>query len=222
MVVSTVFDLESDLHLVLLRPLDEGGFEVGFLLDELVEVEVPANDDGGDEACGGAVSAVEVDGGDESFEGVAVDLESWVLCACGGGRRASEEVHHAVEVEFEGDALESFSADDLGAGAGEEALLAVWEEAEEHVGDDGAEEGVAEELEAFVVGCVGVGFVGESLAVEGEAQGEEMSEAEGGEIKLEGGGCIPMECRQSPELLARGAGSRRCCLRVAGGVRRIF
>jgi len=74
------------------------------------------------------------------------------------------------------------AADEGGAEAGELALAGVGEAAEEGFGDDEAEDGVADELELFVVpggfgALFGGAFVGEGAVGEGPAEERGVAEA---------------------------------------------
>lgn len=95
------------------------------------------------------VAAVEEDGAEECFVGVGeVGL---AVAAAGGFFAAGED-----EVFAEGDAFglrgEGAAIDHLGAGFGEGAFADVGEAVVEFGGEDEAEDGVAEEFEALVVG----------------------------------------------------------------------
>jgi len=98
-----------------------------------------------------------------------------------GGESAGVD-DHEVESELEGDVVEVFSLDDFGACVGEVSFAFSGELSVEDVGDDGAEDGVSEVFESFVVeeasvvGFDGGGFVEEGLFVEGRVVGIEAEE----------------------------------------------
>ena len=107
-----------------------------------------------DEGAGGVEAAIEVEGGDDGFEGVG---EQGGLAAAAALFFAATEAEERAEVDAGGDLAEVAAADEGGAETGQFALAGGGEATEEGFGDDEAEDGVADELELFVVG----GGVGE-------------------------------------------------------------
>ena len=131
-----------------------------------------------DEGAGGVESAVEVEGGDDGFEGVG---EQGGLLAAAALLFSAAEAEVSAEVDAGGDFAEMTAADEGGAEAGELAFARGGEAVEEGFGDGQAEDGVAEELELLVVGGgvgerVGFGLVGEGAV--GESPGEEFGALE--------------------------------------------
>ncbi len=124
-------------------------------------------------ACGGE-AAVEIEGGDDRFEGVG---EESGLFAASALLFAPAEEEERTEVDAGGDLAEVAAADERGAEAGELALARGWEAAEEGLGDGETEDSVSDELELLVVGGgvgegLGFGLVGERTV--GESPGEEL------------------------------------------------
>ena len=107
-----------------------------------------------DEGAGGVEAAVEIEGGDDGFKGVG---EKCGLPAAAALFFAAAEAEERAEVDASGDLAEMTAADERGAETSQFALAGGGEAAEERFGDDEAENGVADELELFVVG----GGVGE-------------------------------------------------------------
>ncbi len=131
-----------------------------------------------DEGAGGVEAAVEVEGGDDGFEGVG---EQGGLSAASALLFAAAEAQERAEVDAGGDFAEMAAADEGGAEAGEFALARGREAAEEGFGDGEAEDSVADELKLLVVGGgvgerLGVGLVGEGAM--GEGPGEELGPLE--------------------------------------------
>ena len=125
-----------------------------------------------DEGAGGVEAAVEIEGGDDGFEGVG---EKSGLSAAAALLFAAAEAKERAEVDAGGDLAEMAAADERGAEAGEFALAGAGETAEERFGDDEAEDGVADELKLLVVGRgvgkgLGIGLVGERAVGEGPGQ----------------------------------------------------
>ena len=150
-----------------------------------------------------AQAGVEVEGGDDGLEGVR---EQGGFGAAAAALLALAEAEAGAEVEAEGHLAEVAAADDGGAEAGELALAGVGEAAVEGLGDDQAEDGVAEELELLVVGArvgeaLGVGLVGERAVGEGELEQRGVLEGvaeNGGQVErglgLGGGFAAPLGC----------------------------
>jgi hypothetical protein len=117
-----------------------------------------------DEAARGGESAVEVEGGDDGFEGVGEDSG---LAAASAVLFATAEEDVIAEADAKGDVAEVTAADDGGAEAGELALSGVGEALEQGFGGEEAEDGVADEFKLFVVGAGVGGGAGEWLVVLG-------------------------------------------------------
>jgi hypothetical protein len=107
-----------------------------------------------DEGAGGVEAAIEVEGGDDGFEGVG---KKGGLPAATALFFAATETEERAEIDAGGDLAEVAAADEGGTKTGQFALTGGGEAMEERFGDDEAENGVADELELFVVG----GGVGE-------------------------------------------------------------
>ena len=89
----------------------------------------------------------EVDRADHGLDGVGQDRR---LVATAGGLLAATELDVLAEADHAGDLGERAGVDDGGAELGQPALGEVGVEQVERLGDDDAEHGVAEELEALV------------------------------------------------------------------------
>ncbi len=92
------------------------------------------------------------------------------LCSSPRPRRST-----GSEIDVLGDGPEVAAADERGAETGELALASVGKAAVEALGDSQTEDGVADELKLFVVGCrieegFRAGFVGERTMGEGEGK----------------------------------------------------
>ena len=133
-------------HLLQARLPVESGPERGGLLDERVEVVVH-------EARGEVDVGREEDGADERLEGVGQDRG---LVAAAGRLLALAEHDVLPEVEDAGDVGEGAHVDDGRAQLGQLPLGQVGVLAVERLGDDETQHGVAEELEALVVGQAAV------------------------------------------------------------------
>ena len=138
-------DVDGLVGQVFLGELLEGGFVValvggfGGLDDEGVEVFE-------DEGAGGVQACVEVDGGDDGFEGGGGD-------GAGDGGAGGHAFAHAEGVgEAEGfaDFGAGSAGDDGGFDLGHFAFEQVGKAVVEVLADDHAQDGVAEELHAFV------------------------------------------------------------------------
>jgi len=127
-----------------------------------------------DEGAGGIESAVEVEGGDDSFQGVGE--KSW-LSAAPTLLFAAAKKEQRAEVDSRGYLTKVASADERRAETGQFALAGSWEAAKERFGDDEAKDRVPHELELLVVGGgigegLGVGLVGERAV--GESPGQKI------------------------------------------------
>ena len=125
-----------------------------------------------DEGAGGGEAAVEIEGGDDGFEGVG---EEGGLSAAAAVFFAAAEAEERAEVDAGGDFAEVAAADEGGAKPGEFALAGAGEAPEEGFGDSEAEDGVADELELFVIGGgvgegFGIGLVGERAVGQGPVE----------------------------------------------------
>jgi hypothetical protein len=109
-----------------------------------------------DEGAGSVEAAVQVEGGDDSFEGVG---EQRRLSAAACSFFAAAKTKERAEIDASRYFAKMAPADEGGAEPCEFALARVWEAAEESFGDDEAKDGVADELELLVV----VGGVGERI-----------------------------------------------------------
>ncbi len=132
-----------------------------------------------DEGASGVEAAVEIEGGDDGFKGVG---EKRGLSAAAALFFAAAEAEERAEVDAGGDLAEVAAADERGAEASQFALAGSREAAEEGFGNDEAKDGVADELELFVVGGgvgerLGIGLVGERAV--GEGPGEQLGPAKG-------------------------------------------
>lgn len=137
--------VELELQLILLAPLNQFALVVDLLLRHLVDVDMTGEDDFVHETAAGAVAAVEVQGSDEGFEGIAVHVA--VVCR-GDGTFVQDEF---VQSELYGQLVERVATHDLAAQCGEETFLARRVALVEDVGHDGTEDGVAQVFEALVV-----------------------------------------------------------------------
>jgi hypothetical protein len=125
-----------------------------------------------DEGACSVESAVEVEGGDDGFEGIG---EEGGLLAASALLFSAAETEQGSEVDAFGDTAEVTAADERGSQAGELAFARVREAAEEAIGYGESEDGVADKLKLLVVGCgrrrgVGVGLVGEGAVREREGK----------------------------------------------------
>ena len=137
-----------DGELVFLAPFDEFALVVFFLLRHFVDVDEAAEDDVAHEFLADGIAAVEVEGSEEGFEGIAVHVT--VV-----GRRDGAFVQDEfVEPDLHGELVEGVAAHEFAAQGGEVAFLLVGVALVEQVGDDGAEDGVAEVFEPLVVDVV--------------------------------------------------------------------
>ena len=132
-----------------------------------------------DEGARGREAAVEIHGGDDGFERFG---EERGLALAAGVLLAATEAEHGTELDALGYLGEVAGADQRGAHAGEVALARCGEAAVEGLGDEHAEDSVADEFELLVVAAgvvltVGVRLVGERAV--GEGEGEERGVLEG-------------------------------------------
>jgi hypothetical protein len=121
-----------------------------------------------DEGARHGQTTVEVESGDDRFEGVG---EESGLSAAAALLFTATEKKERAEVDARGDLAKMTTADERGAETGEFAFARGWKAAEERFGDCEAKDGVTDELELFVVGGwigegLGVGFVGEGAVSE--------------------------------------------------------
>ena len=147
--LKSVLGIDGDLR---------GGGAVGFEHGPEAALEEAAADV---ESEGGA--GIEIDGGKEGFHGVG---EEGFLVASAAPLLAFAEAEEAAEIEGDGDTMEPGGADEVGLEAGEIAFAGIGGEAEDELGGEEAEDGVAEEFEEFVVldvarGLGAEGFMGE-------------------------------------------------------------
>jgi hypothetical protein len=132
-----------------------------------------------DECAGGGEATVEIEGGDDGFEGVGEDCGFFAATAL---LFSAAEEEMSAEVDAGGDLSEMAAADERGAETGEFALAGVWEAAEECFGYRKTEDCVSDKLKLLVVGGwvgegLGTGFVGERTMC--ESPGEEFGALEG-------------------------------------------
>jgi hypothetical protein len=123
-------------------------------------VEV-ADDHGEDELADDVDAGVEVEGGDEGFDGVG---EESAFGAPAGKLFATTKEEMVTETKLDGDVVEVAGTDEVGFELGEATFGVGGVTADERFADEEAEDGVAKELELFVVvlafGAVGRGFEG--------------------------------------------------------------
>ncbi len=138
----------------------EHGFEVALMLFGVGVVEQRA-DESEDEIAGGVVSAVEIDRGDERFDGggFAGAGESAL------GDHPFTDVEELEEFQIVGESGAGASGDDHAFNFGEFSFEVIWEAGVEFLADNRPEDGVAEEFESFVTAeaIVGDRSVGEGL-----------------------------------------------------------
>jgi hypothetical protein len=126
-----------------------------------------------DEGAGRGETAVEVESSDDGFE--RVGKKSRLSAAAALFFPAAKKKERA-EIDASCDFAEMVAADERGTEASEFTFARGWKSAEERLGDGEAKDGVADELELFVVGAgigerLGISFVGERAV--GEGPGEE-------------------------------------------------
>lgn len=107
---------------------------------------------------------IKVDGSDERFECVAVDVFAVVA-----NRVLDKE--QSVDAETESGGVEGAASNDFASGLGEKTFTPIWEVSEEKVGNNAFDDSVAEVFKSFVVEVTTVrlgahGDVGERLVVE--------------------------------------------------------
>ena len=159
-----VDQLEGDFVFVLLAPFDDFRLEVHLLAGHFVQVDVFFQYLLFDELLAPAVALVHVDGADEGFEGIAVHVA--VVRS-----RADVVLHQLVQADFHGQFVQRLALHDFRAGVGQESFALPFETLEEDVGHDGVQDGVAQELQAFIVqraaalGAYEGGFVQHGLLV---------------------------------------------------------
>ena len=164
------YHLERDLSLVLLAPVDELALIVPIAGRDGVDVEVGAEQLVDDDPAGEAVAFFEIHGAHEGLEGVALErLES--------ATRIALIVNQLGKAHLVGQLVETGAADDLRSHDGEVAFALIGILLVQEFGDDGAEDGVAQILQALVVDAVAllhlrVGAVDESDVVELRPDGD--------------------------------------------------
>jgi hypothetical protein len=102
-----------------------------------------------DKGAGHLESTVEVEGGDDGFEGVG---EQGRLLAASALLFSPAKAEHGSQTDVLGDGPKVAAADERGAEAGELAFASVGEAAVEALSDRQAEDSIADELKLFVVG----------------------------------------------------------------------
>jgi len=132
-----------------------------------------------DEGAGGVEAAIEIEGGDDGFEGIGE--QGWLFAAATLLFSAAEE-KEVSQADAGGYMAEVVAADERGAETGELSFSGGGEATEERFGDGETEDGVADELQLLVVGGgiergFGVGFVCEGAM--GECPGEQFGALEG-------------------------------------------
>ena len=114
--------------------------------------DVGGLDDLGEQAlhqgAGGDEAAVLEGGADQGLEGVGQDRGAQGAAAAGLALAQAEQLGQA---ELQGGAVQAVLAHQVGADAGQVALVGVAEAVEQEAGDGQAQDGVAEELETLVV-----------------------------------------------------------------------
>ena len=105
-----------DVEVVLLGPLDETRLEVLVGFDQFGQVKVLADDALDDKLVAALIAVVEVEGSDECFKRIAVD----VTVVRGGVCRRTDM---RVEVESVSDAVQALALHNLGARRGEKSLV---------------------------------------------------------------------------------------------------
>ena len=137
-------ELERDLTMLPLSPIDKLAFIVPFLIGHSVDIDKEAEDTSGDDIIGDAVAAVEIDSADESLDGIATHrLKDAMLRAV-----IVDKVDEADTVR---ESVKANARDDFGAENGEEALVVMRIAFIEIIGHNSAKDSVAEVLETFVV-----------------------------------------------------------------------
>jgi hypothetical protein len=131
-----------------------------------------------DEGAGGVEAAIEIERGDDGFEGVG---EERGFTAASALLFSAAEKKKRAELDAGGDLAEMAAADQGGAETGELAFAGVGETEEKGFGDGQTENGVAYELKLLVVGGwvlegFGFGLVGEGTV--SESPGEELGTVE--------------------------------------------
>ena len=127
-----------------LAPLDEPRFEVDLALHHLVDIQVLLDHRFEDELFGYPVPLIQVDGTDKRFQGVPVDVGVVGQVARGG----DDEL---VDSQVHGQLVQGLPLYDARAHVREEPLFFVFKPFVQDIGDDGIENGVAQELKAFVI-----------------------------------------------------------------------
>jgi hypothetical protein len=114
-----------------------------------VDIDDPVQDD----LFGNGISLVEVDGPDNCFKSIAIDR-----FAFGPGAAFGE--HQCFEAQPPAQAIEFAPADNPGTHFSKEAFIAGWESFVEVIGDDRAQDGIAQVLQPFVVQVVIIEIAG--------------------------------------------------------------
>ena len=163
--------VEVDADAVFLSPFDEFTLVVDVGVGRLVDVDQLVHDSLLDEAHAVAVAAVEVDGTDEGFEGIAVDV-----VVVGLGLEVGDD--ELVEARVLGQLVERLALDDVAARVGEEAFGLLGEVLEDDVTHDGAEYGVAEEFQPLVVDALALLLHSHRLVQHGYLVGADVTRIE--------------------------------------------
>ena len=135
---------EFHAHAVLLRPLQQLRLEVYFLIGHLVDVDHLLQDAVLHEAHAGVVAPIEIDSSDECLEGVATHVAVVALSAAVGE-------NEFVDTHFLSQSSERFALHEFRACIGEKSLALAGEVFEDDITYDGIENGIAKELQSFVV-----------------------------------------------------------------------
>lgn len=98
-----------------------------------------------DEFAAALISLVKIDGAHERFERIAADVT-----VVGGGMGQSP--HMAVEMQRIADAVQALALNDLGTGRCQEALVLAGIGVVEEIGHNSIHDGIAQELQPFIVG----------------------------------------------------------------------
>lgn len=130
----------------------KGALRVDFLgiVDHSVELGASFTEE---ETAGGLEATIHVNRPDNAFEGVG-QCGRPVAAAAGFLAPSHHEV--VAEPQFAREDAERGTGDESGAQFGQAAFAEIREQAEEVLGDDQLDDGVAEELQALVVKCVGL------------------------------------------------------------------
>ena len=142
--------------MLLLRPLYEGRLEVGVVFGKLVELAVYYL--GENIPLGIFVAAVKVDGADEGFHCIAVD----VIVV---GMRMARLAYVFVDAEAQAQLVKVFSLYDFGACVGQKTFVALGKTAEQQIAHHTGQYGIAQILKALIVNVLPISVNGLRRAV---------------------------------------------------------